>query len=342
MTKFTIPRIIYFKFALIISFIYIYIISTFPNDWFRDRNFYLIYANEAESIIESSGLGIGLFVNEPIFLRLAQFFGNHLSADLFPIAMSIFVASIYVLTLVFKSRTIIMFLLGVMSLVVVGYLQTAQVMVLRQGVATAIFLIAFLLIKNEKKKLAVCLSLALFHSVFFIISGIYALYIFYLKNKGTKQMLLIVAFVAAILFASSSFLLSYLGFRQAELYSTQTSAGGGGSFVLSILIFIYLYLFGNKEDKQLYDWSLIGLVLFIVGYFLFFSAGRLYVSFFPFILMLLVTKSRLQDILFLSFINLIYIMLFYFGSYMILFEYTSSGEIIVRFIKHMTSTFSIF
>ena len=283
-----------------------------------------------------------LLFNEPIFLRLAQFFGNYISTNAFPIFMSGVVSAIYITLLMRYSKTFIMFILGVVSLIFISYLHTAQVMVLRQGFATALFLLTVLSPLTEKKKLLVCFLLAFFHSIFFVVTAIYALYIFYLKNESTVRMLTIIAGVSAVFYISSTFLLSYLGFRQADLYTISTEASGGGAFILSAFTFIYLYFFGDKENKELYDWTMIGLILFLVGYFLFFSAGRLFVTFFPFILILLVSKSRLQDILFLSFINLIYIYLFYTGSYMILFEYTSQAYVIDNFYTHVNKMLHYF
>lgn len=335
-------KTIYYLTSSFICVLYVMFVTSLPNDWFRDRDYYVIYANEAEAVIQSSKTIFALVLNEPIFLRLAQFYGEYLTAESFPIFMSGLVSSIYIVMLMKYSKTIIMFVLGVISLIFISYLQTAQLMVLRQGVATSIFLVTLLLVKSERKKLIVCILLSFFHSVFFIISIIYALYIYFLKNKSTVVMLTIVGAVSAVFYISSTFLLSYMGFRQAEIYVNETETSGGGAFVLSIFTFIYLYFWGNKENKELYDWTLIGLILFIVGYFLFFSAGRLFVSFFPFVLILLVTKSRFQDILFLLIINLIYIFLFYRGAYMILFEYTSQSYVTDIFDRHINQLLDFF
>ncbi|TCM63249.1 EpsG-like putative glucosyltransferase [Acinetobacter calcoaceticus] len=342
MQKSIYEKSIYYLFASLISILYVGFIVSLPNEWFRDRNYYVIYANEAERIIENSSSILGLLLNEPIFLRVAQFFGNYISAELFPVVMSGFVAAVYTFSLIKYSRTFIMFTLGLLSLVFISYLQTAQVMVLRQGVATAIFLLIFLSSASDKRKIIFCALLSLFHSVFFIVTAVYAAYMFFLREKDTKLMLVIVAIAGAVLFLLSSFLLTYLGFRQADLYANTTENSGGGAFILSLFTFIYLYFFGSKENKALYDWTLIGLVLFLVGYFLFFSAGRLFVTFFPFVLILLVSKSRLQDILFLIFINIIYIYLFYTGEYMILFDYAGQPYVTNLFEQHINRLLNYF
>lgn len=335
-------KAIYYLIATFVGIIYIYFVSSLPNEWFRDRNYYVIYAAQADEIIKNYGFNLSFFVNEPLFLGLAKFFGDFVSVEAFPIFMCFLVTSIFVISLIKSSKTLIMFLLGMISLVLISYLQTAQVMVLRQGVATAIFLAAFLFLKDEKKKLIICGLMSFFHSVFFIVAAIYAMYVFWLKNKDTKVMLLIVAAVSAVLYISSTFLLNYFGFRQADLYASENYSSGGGAFVLSLFTFIYIYFFGNKSNKALYDWSLIGLVLFLVGYFIFFSAGRLFVTFYPFVLMLLVSKSRIQDVIFLAVINLIYGFLFYTGAYMILFDYNSIEYVDEQFLSHVKKLFDIF
>lgn len=329
--------------AYAISIIYLFFIYKLPNEWFNDRDFYVIYANEAFNIFSGAESFLILFFNEPLFLMVAGFFGKYVGANYFPTAMSIFVSSIYLYLLINNSRTFIMFLMGVSLLIFNPYLHASQVMVLRQGVATAIFLLIFLSEKKDSTKIILCSFLSLFHSVFFIVSFIYALYIYVLKNKSSRDIVLVVAIVSTIFYLLSTKLLNLLGFRQAELYSSSgLSGGGGGAFLLSIVILIYVYFYGDKENKQLYDWSLIGLVMFITGYFLFFSPGRLFMSFFPFVLLLLVSRSRVQDILFLSFVNLIYIYLFINESYMILFRYSSTGYVSDVFIAYLKSLLDFF
>jgi len=330
-------KAIYFLITLFFCLIYVYIAVSMPNEWFRDRDYYIIYAEISDNLLSDFGLSVSLLVNEPLFLMTAKLFGSLFSASAFPKFMCAIVTGIFVYVVAKHSRTFIMFILGVMSLLVISYLQTAQIMVLRQGVATAIFLLVFLTNTSDKKKLLTCFILSFFHSVFFIVSAIYALYLFYLRKKSTQTMLLIVTIVSAVLFLFSKFFLIYFGFRQAELYSVSTDSGSGGAFVLSAFIFLYLYFYGDRQNKELYDWSLIGIVLFLVGYYLFFSAGRLYVSFFPFILILLISKSRVQDILFLLCVNLIYIVLFYNGGYLILFESSDPIYISTLFTNHVNN-----
>lgn len=335
-------KAIYFLVTFFIGLMYVSFAISMPNDWFRDRNYYVLYAEISGDLLSDIGSNLSLLVNEPLFLTTAKFFGDTFSSDAFPKFMCAIVTGIFVYVVAKRSRTFIMFLLGMVSLLFISYLQTAQIMVLRQGVATAIFLLVFLSNVSDKKKLITCFVLSFFHSVFFIVSLIYALYLFYLRKKSTGTMISIVAVVSAILFLFSKFFLVYFGFRQAELYSTEMDSGSGGAFILSAILFLYLYFYGDKSNKELYDWSLIGIVLFLVGYYLFFSAGRLYVSFFPFILVLLISKSRIQDILFLTFINLIYIILFYNGGYLILFEKQDPIYISTLFSNHVSHLLDFF
>lgn len=333
-------KAIYFLTTYFIALVYLIFAYSLPNEWFNDRDFYIIYANEAHNILSSANSYVLLFINEPLFLIVAGVFGDYLGAHYFPIAMAVFVSAVYLHLLIKKAKTFIMFLLGLGLLILNPYLHATQVMVLRQGVATAIFLLIFFSERNDKTKLILCFSLSFFHSVFFIITFIYAIYLFSLKNKDSKSVVSIVGLVSIIFYFLSMTLLTALGFRQAEIYNVHGVSGGGGAFILSIIIFIYIYFWGNKESKELYDWSLIGLVMFITGYFLFFSPGRLFMSFFPFILLLLISKSRIQDILFISLIGLIYMYLFINQSYMILFQYNNVAYVSEKFIQHINSLFN--
>ncbi|NUF61535.1 EpsG family protein [Acinetobacter bereziniae] len=339
MEKYSQQRAIYILITSVICVLYLMVIYSLPSKWFLDRDFYILYAEYSDIVIKDFTSTISMLVNEPVFLFVAKSFGVTFGADSFPTAMSLLVSAVFLYCLTTQSKTSIVWFLGFLQLIFNPYLYAPQLMVLRQGVATAVFLYVFLNFKDEKTKLLVCLFLSFFHSIFFLVTIIYFAYIFFLKHRSPLQIIAITGVFSSIIFLFSKLILSTLGFRQASLYSGVNETGGGGAFVLALITLLYVYFFGAKEKKDLFNWSLIGLVIFLTSYFLFFSPGRLFMTFFPFIFILLVQKSRFEDIVFLSFLNIVYMYLFYQGTYIALFQYNSIEYIDSIFIRHISDIF---
>lgn len=91
----------------------------------------------------------------------------------------------------------------------------------------------------------------------------------------------------------------------------------GGLFLLFFGVAIYLYLYGDKNDKRLYEFTIIGLVIFLTTYFLSPIAGRFFNTIIPFVFFLLVSRSRILDILLLEFfISHFFYFYFFQGSYL--------------------------
>lgn len=317
-----------------ILLIYIFILWNLPNDWFRDRDVYLIYAKNYDTFLKSED-PLKQLVNEPLFSQIAGLFSNQ--PELFPISMSIFIASIYFILVIKKSKNIILFFLATLLLFFNTFLIFPQLFQQRQGLATAIFLVIFFFVKKQRNRIILSCILPFIHVVFFIITPIYIVYELYLQYKDKMKLFLYTSLTTTIFSLLSISLMYIIGFRQADLYNTLNEGRGGGSLILHLLILVYIYLWGNKSDQRLYGWVLLGLTFYIFSYFIFPASGRLFSSFYPFILIYLVSRDKVQDITVLVLMNIVFIYLFFSSGYldMLNMDAVSFDYELERFIRNL-------
>lgn len=309
-----IRKIFYYLFGFIVS-IYISIFLCFmPNEWFRDRDNYLIYAGSSDRIYESY-IGYSIYFNEPIFLKLNQILSSIFQYDSIPHIFVFFISFTFFFNLIKCSKTSIMFLLGVILMLTIPYVIQSQLVALRQGIATALFMWGFLNIKNEKNLLLLILFCGFVHSIFFLIFVFYYLnFIAFKEVKLEKKM--IFNLLGMIVFSVFSIAIAkFFGLRQGDEYTESFSRGGGGAFIIFLIIATYLYFYGEKNNKRLFEFSILGIILFLSAYFLTPIAGRFFNTIAPFIIFLLVQRSRLVDILFLVLLGLVFVILMVYSTY---------------------------
>ncbi|CAM9357801.1 EpsG family protein [Acinetobacter bereziniae] len=300
-------------FTVVTLSLYLFVLYSLPNRWFRDRDIYIIYAENYDTFLKEDE-SFKQLINEPLFSQIAGLFTNF--PELFPTFMSLFIASIYFIFTFKLSKNFITFLLGFTLLIFNSYLIFQQLFQLRQGLATALFVIIFFSIKSLKFRVILSCVLPFIHVSFFIITPIFILYELYLKNIKSSKIMIMTS-IGTIIFSLLSVTLMYIiGFRQADLYESINEGKGGGSLLLHFIILIYVYFFTNRENKKLFDWTIIGLSFFIFSYYIFPAAGRLFSSFYPFLLFHLISRSKYQDITVLLIMNIVFITLFFTSGYL--------------------------
>lgn len=313
--RFTYIQVINFLIISLVGIFYIPFITLMPNDWFRDRDNYLIYANMA-NVIKDKYEGISLYFNEPIFLLINEKLSSYFDVELIPHIFSFFLVFSFFIGLAYYSKSMLMFFLGLILSITIPYMIQSELVVLRQGVATGIFIISFLLTKNNKILASILFFLAFIHSIFFIFFIFFVLN-FIVFSKLEFRVKLFINFVLMAGISIFSILLAqFFGLRQGDEYQQNMEVSrGGGAFLLFLIVFIYLYLFDDEKNKKLYEFSLIGLVMFLTAYFLTPISGRLFNTIIPFVIFLLVSRTKLQDYLVVSFISIVFLILFINGSY---------------------------
>lgn len=338
--KFTHIQVINFLIISLVGVLYIPFITLMPNDWFRDRDNYLIYANMA-SIIKDQYEGISLYFNEPIFLLINDKLSLYFDIEIIPHIFSFFLVFSFFIGLAYYSKNILMFFMGLILSIVIPYMIQSELVVLRQGLATGIFIISFLLTKDNRILTAVLFFLAFIHSIFFIFF-IFFILNFIIFSKLEFKIKLSLSFILMGLVSIFSILLAqFFGLRQGNEYQQNMEVTqGGGAFFLFLIVFIYLYLFGDKNNQRLYEFSLIGLVMFLTAYFLTPISGRLFNTIIPFVIFLLISRAKLKDYLIVFFISIVFLVMFLNGSYndLLVIHELEAKE---KFLKYCRDFFSL-
>ena len=313
--RFTYSQVLYFLFSIMLGFFYVNFLSLLPNELFRDRENYLIYASSAKNIIDTYP-GILLFFNEPVFLYFNYFLEKFVSFNFIPYIFVYITTIIYFYYIAKNAKNFLNLLLGIVLSLTIPYMLQNEIAALRQGVATALFMLAFFYFEDQKKVVVTLCVCALFHSIFFIFLFFYFLNFIILKNIDLYKKA-IINFLWMFLFSLVAiFVAKFFGLRQGDEYASNNQVGGsGGAFVVFFVTILYIWFWGDRSNKRLYEFSILGTVIFLAAYFLTPIAGRMFNTVIPFVLILLIRKSRYQDILFLTFLVFIFTLLFLNGSY---------------------------
>lgn len=300
-------------FSYPIVLVYLTVLFYIPNEIFRDRENYVLYAYDSRNFFQYEKTDIAYYANEPLFLYLADLFNT--IPEMFPTFMGVFIAFIYCAYTIKFSKNTLLFIMGFILLISNTFLIYPQIMVLRQGLATALFLVVFFSVNNIKLRLVLSLLIPFIHVVFIFIIPLYFIFYFILSRKSKFIVFLYTAIFTLTISIVFFIVASALGLRQAEQYEGVAQASlGGGSFVLHTIVLIYLYFLGNTENNHLYKWSLIGLTFYVFSYFLIPSAGRFFISFYPFVLYSLISRARLRDFLLIGLLCLMFGILFFNGG----------------------------
>lgn len=286
-----------------------------PNDWFRDRDNYLIYAHSSDAIMNSYS-GFVLFFNEPLFLFLNNFLSGFLNYNYIPnIYVFLFVTAFYI-GLMKYSKNFVTFIFGILLSLTVPYMLQSELVALRQSIGTAVLIFGFLYIKSDKKLALIILLCSFIHSIFFVFFAFFVLNFILLKDFPINKKL-ILNFILMVFFSIFSIALAkFFGLRQGDEYSQNMNvAKSGGAFVVFLGVFVYLYFFADKSDIRLNNFVMLGLVMFLTAYFLTPISGRLFNTIMPFVIFLIVSKSRFQDLLILIILFFVFLTLFLLGSY---------------------------
>lgn len=305
MKKLYVQKIIFYILALC----YAFFLSILPNDIFRDRSGYVIYAEEANLyLINAYNYGVISFLfSEPIFLIISHVIGLIIGVNLVPIFFVFVSGFIYFYSVLKESSDALSRLLVcVLIFSSPGFIHLQNV-VLRQGFATAILLLVCISTSDRKKWLVTCFVLGFIHNSFFLIGFLiffdYILSIFNIKDIF-KYFIFLVSFFTFGLF--SNFLFSSIEFKQSNFIVMSDMSVSGFAFALWLGV-LFLIIFRIKKYNIKYDVdtiAIVGLIFYLSMYFLSPIGGRVILSFLPFIFLSIVKN--------LDRITLLFILLFLF------------------------------
>jgi hypothetical protein len=300
-------KVTYCLLGSVISVIYIYVSLSLPHIFFRDRDVYLVYAESSDKLLDLYS-GLSLYANEPLFLKINIFLNYFLSASTI-VYFYLFICLFGIHFLLFKySKNIFMFVLGVILLFLCNYSFHAEFVVLRQTIGSIILLFVLSYTRNIKLILITSFICSFIHSSFLLITAFLFLYHFLSKfNDKIKSLIVIIA--SALLGLFITVVGKFLGVRQAsEDHIVSAVSVGGGAFICFLSLLIY-FLFFYKVDvklKNIYDFSILGLSLFVGLYFINPAAGRLMSTFIFPIVFLLCAKFNQINIVLIFFLLMIF------------------------------------
>lgn len=256
--------------CLLLAFIYAAFLSSLPVDMFVDRNNYLLYVTDAVAVFQANLKGglLSTFANEPLWLGMNMLLGQMVDPRA---AVRIFI---------FSSSFVVAFLVlqvGPRCLIVlVLYLLLPQILKnhvihLRQGVAVAVFLLAWFSANKSTRLVLMCMT-PLIHASFFFVIFLYALnYCFVRLNLSAGIRIVLYLLVSVLLAGSSLWIASRLGARQGDQYQSVALEISGLGFVFW-LGFLALFVLQGRSFLRANSFQ-VGLLLFYLVCYFFLPVG---------------------------------------------------------------------
>lgn len=318
------------SFLLAVS--YSYFLSSFPNELFRDRDNYIIYAILSNELGEKYST-LSYFFNEPLFLYYNEVLSNFFLPDVVPKVGVFFVSFTLAYFILKYASDFFVVLLGFLLLFFVSYTFHLQLVVLRQGIATALLIwFVYFFWDNKKVFYFLCFLLPFLHVSFFIVSSL--LLYDYILSRLIRDVKLRILLITVTVFLASFMMLgvaSSLGVRQAGEEHLEVNENGGGGFVLFSFILIFLFFRGlNNVYRDKYGRiAILGLIAYLAFYFTLPISGRLIGTFLPFFYIYVVSCNNLK-VVFSAFIFLILSMFLYYGSLV-------NGSLTLKGVRYLNS-----
>lgn len=290
--------------SILLSIGYALLFSQLDLSMFKDLNNYVIYINTLEYrkflILEN-----GIIFYEPLFYLITTLLNVIFTPEGVVkslIFFNCFTIFFKIITSYNKSWLNILFLLLCLFQAQIFALQLVTI---RQGLGLAVLLWVMPKIRNKFQFVLLLAILGTIHNSFFIIAlftGIY--YLLENYNIRSEKSRIILLSLFGFLFNLLLFVfLSFFSTKQAGGYEDLNLQTGGGGFLMWGFMFVYLFFYKKKRIeysnmiKIIFEFSVIGLIIYLTSYFLTPIAGRIIGAFFPFIFFLLLYKMNLEDLL---------------------------------------------
>ncbi|QGU05145.1 EpsG family protein [Corynebacterium comes] len=260
-------------FIVILALFYGIVLATRPLLEFKDRLNYLNYFSVSDNLIERRLAGgvMSFLSNEPVWLLLARSAGEYFGPEValrmlvgIPAAIVAFVALRFGPKDVFW---IVLFLL--IPLVIKNH-----VIHLRQGLAVAVFLFAYFLIRRTKLRiLIICLCPFIHSSFFFIVILLLVSRLLRSPRVNFAFSFVIVLAACIVLAVSLPTLLTLSEARQALSLGVQSGGLSGLGFLFWIGILFLIFISGADSIRSAaFPFTL--LIFYSATYFIFSYSGR--------------------------------------------------------------------
>lgn len=270
--------------SVFISLVYASFLFILQDDFFKDRGNYVNYALYNLDVMDRYS-GLSFLFNEPLFLIYNRVLTVFFPPELVPRVTVFFISFTFMFFIARHSKKLFLFGLGGVSLLFVYFTFHQQLVVLRQGLATALLLWFVCCFFYKKYFLLLVLFLGFIHTSFFLVFFVICadkLLSFFLKDIKYRVFCLI-----ASMFFMSFFMLQvaeFLGVRQATASHLVSNDNSGGGFLLFLFLSFFLYLRGmdNVSCNRYGYMTLIGFSIYLAFYFTVPVSGRMIGTFLPF------------------------------------------------------------
>lgn len=304
---------------LLVSFLIAFQLASLDNILFKDRYNYLTYLNSMELRLELIIKG-GIIFFEPLFYA----FNSFLLLLLIPENVLFLWIFIVCFSLVYFSFRVTKNIFAAVLLFLIIFLQPQSFAILlvttRQGIGVAILIWSLFFIKKEKHFVYSIIIAGLIHNSFLIIAFLYMIG-YYLDIKEYKYYNKYYFIGLLSLAVNLAFFSLIRYFNVKESYLDFDSEARGGAFLLWLIVLIYMLFFKKRclNSKFLfvriaYNFSVIGLLIYLTSYFLSPIAGRIIGTFIPFIYFILLYNMRIVDLFFVIALLVLNVYLFFNGG----------------------------
>lgn len=269
---------------MVLAVLYAGFLASLPNELFRDRLNYIIYAEDFE-LIANSYSGFSLLFNEPLFLFYNYILSFFFSSENVPKVGVFFIAATFSFFILRFSKNWVVAIIAMLMLFFVSYTFHAQLVVLRQGIATALLMWTIFYFKDSKWLYFIVFLLGFFHTSFFIVFLVF--YFDYVLRFFLKDLMLRLIVFSMVMFLASFFMLdiaTILGVRQASETHLLNNENNGGGFLLFLFMMGFIYLRGlnNVYNDRFGKVVVLGFIIYLVFYFTIPISGRIISVFLPF------------------------------------------------------------
>jgi len=297
---------------LTFSFIYAYILQSFPLMEFKDRVSYIKYAADSDRLIEgylSHGI-VKLIANEPVWLMINASLAHLLTPEAI-VRLIIFTAAFITSYVLLKSSPknagwIMVFLISPQILL-------KYTLHLRQGLAIAIFLLGYFS-QGGLRRYLLMISSGFIHSSFFFIFPFLLIPYFAKKLRLALDVrIAVIILVSIALILAIGFIAGILGARQASLLGEVNVSGLGFIFWLGIACLFILEGGRYLREHQL-AFSI--LIFYLFTYFSLVFSARIFESGLSLVLLagLLLTGWRRQAFIVGYLLMMVFLWLTQYGT----------------------------
>lgn len=277
-----------------------FLLTLLPNEYFRDRANYIIYAKDSLNIMERYD-GIALFTNEPLFLLLNSALSYIFDAETVPLVYVFFIGFTVSFFVFIKSRNILLTVLGFMALILVPQSFHMLLVILRQAFSAALLVWIIYYFWQSRFFLLLVFCLGFIHSSSFIVFAFLSIdkiFSSFISKDIIRRVVFLILISAMISFLIMP-MAEMLALRQSTEYQETVSGGGGGgggNFILYISILLVILSQRKKihAEDGFYVVALLGVSVYVGMYFFSPFAGRLITSFLPLIICLMCMFGNLR------------------------------------------------